>query len=726
MKIKYQKRGYNNMSGSSLLKQLQNSHTPNLELYIRESVQNSLDAAKPGQEFVSVDIQTGEFQTAQLSQYFEKIETLLNQKYPGTREFLSIADSGTVGLTGPLSLSEIDPKAGSSFGNLQNLIYQTARPQTKEGAGGSWGIGKTVYFRLGIGLVIYYSRVRLENGEFQNRMAATLVEDETQPDGLLSENHQNLGIAWWGEPDLNISDGTMPVTDSNEIRKLLAVFGLTAYEGNQTGTMVIVPFINSGKLLEETVTEGENLNVTGKPFWKNSLDAFIHENIQKWYAPRLDNENYQGPYLKASVNHEQISRDDMYPLFQLIQELYNAANGFPSSFNGREPETTGIRLQATLEKGSNGEIGKLAYLKVTQKDLGMLVPENYPDPYSFIDRDDAKTVQEPIIAYTRKPGMIVSYETDSDWTHSMPKNNGSEYIVGMFSSSRNAVLKKEIQSDHERILTLEDYLRKGEQADHFEWSDVNTNSKKNTIVKRLKNNIKSKIKERFKEEPPVNKERNLTLGRLLGGRLLPPDLNGNWDRKVGGIGGDGGLGGEEPDNPDLPKKGGKSRHTVSRNLKIEQMGAAEYFENKVKIPVLLNFGSHHNGTLSVKVRTENSLMDEKKWSALVGTHFPARIDELKVLDILTIEPGKRGMKKPKSIMKNIVSHPITISKNMQIGEVIFRISGSENGTSIQNINITINEEKYYQIYAEITYSLDNVEGSLDFTDPDKLTGKPER
>uniref|UniRef100_UPI0026F238B9 hypothetical protein n=1 Tax=Faecalibaculum rodentium TaxID=1702221 RepID=UPI0026F238B9 len=48
-------------SGSSLLRSIQNNSTPILDLLVRESIQNSLDAAKPDRRSVRVDFEIGEF-----------------------------------------------------------------------------------------------------------------------------------------------------------------------------------------------------------------------------------------------------------------------------------------------------------------------------------------------------------------------------------------------------------------------------------------------------------------------------------------------------------------------------------------------------------------------------------------------------------------------------------------------------------------------------------------
>ena len=199
MRIEIAEHGRMTESGSSLLRLIQNQDIPLLDLLVRESVQNSLDAASNTSTKVSVDIQVGEFKAKDLNKHFEKIEDGLNRRYIKTEpKFIAVRDSGTSGLTGPVRYEDVK---NNFFGNLLKLVYEICKPQSNEGAGGSWGLGKTIYFRLGIGLVIYYSRI-CEKGKYQSRLAACLVENETQKDALIPHSGGvKRGIAWWGKKE---------------------------------------------------------------------------------------------------------------------------------------------------------------------------------------------------------------------------------------------------------------------------------------------------------------------------------------------------------------------------------------------------------------------------------------------------------------------------------------------------------------------------------------------
>ncbi len=67
------------------------------------------------------------------------------------------------------------------------LVLNLGDPQEKAGAGGSWGLGKTVYFRVGIGLVVFYSRIKLGAEKYMSRLIACFVESEGSSKRRLAE-----------------------------------------------------------------------------------------------------------------------------------------------------------------------------------------------------------------------------------------------------------------------------------------------------------------------------------------------------------------------------------------------------------------------------------------------------------------------------------------------------------------------------------------------------------
>ena len=300
------------LKGSDLRKMIQNNGMPILDLLVRESIQNSLDAKDDtsSSPFVSVEFNYGEFDKKALNADLPGINLSRNAIW-GNR-FLAISDKNTVGLTG---------KYDDKTSNLYKLVFGIMDSQQTPGAGGSWGIGKTVYFRVGVGLVIYYSRIKTATG-YDSLMAAAFVEDESSNNALVPPvRGQKYGIAWWGDPVVRNSEEIRETRNEACIERVLKTFGLNPYKGRETGTRIIIPFIDDRALL----SHNQPVLDDGTPpvFWMSSLKDYLRISVQKWYIARLNNKKYlHGKYLNVSINGKAIAPDNVEPFFSLAQCLY--------------------------------------------------------------------------------------------------------------------------------------------------------------------------------------------------------------------------------------------------------------------------------------------------------------------------------------------------------------------------------------------------------------------
>lgn len=522
MKIEIAEPGRMTQSGSSLLKLIQNNNMPILDLLVRESIQNSLDAKNDKEEYVSVDFLTGTFDKVLLNSELDRITEALNRRYGKDRyKYIAIRDSNTVGLTGKLHYDDV---TDNQYGNLLKLIYEISKPQEAEGAGGSWGLGKTVYFRVGIGLVIYYSRIINENGQYESRLAASLVENEMDEEALIPVlgGKSKRGIAWWGE---EIGDNrTRPITDESYIEYVLNNFGIQPYEQEKTGTTIIIPYIDEDVLLNHNQIEykdGED-NVI-QPYWRSNIEDYLKIAIQRWYAPRLNNINYKyGKFLRAKVNGIGISQETMEPAFQIVQVLYNRAIG--EKFEGDILDQVGAETKAEdiiLRKVLHStKAGTVAYTKVSRNILKTGFPDNKPDPYMYYNCEiREKDKNKPVVFFTRKPGMIVSYEDVGSWVDGINSSNKDEFIMAIFVlNSDNRLASNDLN------YRLEEYIRKSEMADHTSWSDFSMGNFNPRIVSKVQGQVNSKISKEFSvEEEETTGKLNSGLGKMFGDMLLPPE-----------------------------------------------------------------------------------------------------------------------------------------------------------------------------------------------------------
>ena len=415
--------------GSVTLKSLQNENVPELDLLVREAIQNSSDASlkQPGPAF-AVNFTAKTFCPAQFNSYLTDIEDYLNARFPGdSAHFLEIRDIMTSGLTGNTKKENIKKE---DHGNFFKLIYDTGKRQTQSGAGGNWGFGKSVYYRVGIGIVIFYSRIKTTEG-YESRLIVTLVEDESKknPDGsdatiLNRLEAKSAGKAWWGIRD---GEDLLPIADEEFINPVLSTFGLNPFKGTETGTSVIIPYIDPKELLDDVIPADAEIQDDVKEHietvWTNELANYLRLAIQKWYAPKIQNTELRNiigcdkKMLIASVNNVPMQKQKMLPFFQLVQELYTTAlaRTFGSEYKSTwlpQIECIAVNIQKYFEGGTTS--GYVAAVSVTRDELNC--GQNVLSPYVYIGKYEAEGgTNEPIVMFSRDPGMVIDYSITGPW-----------------------------------------------------------------------------------------------------------------------------------------------------------------------------------------------------------------------------------------------------------------------------------------------------------------------
>lgn len=615
---------YMTQTGSSLLKIMHDPQTPVLDLLVRESIQNSLDAASPTSEsdYVEVSFNSYDLDTSSFSGIFGDVR--LASRYPGMNRVLAIRDRYTTGLTGPTCYSEVDRETGD-MGNFMKLVYEIARPQQAQGAGGSWGYGKTIFYRIGIGLVVFYSRIfDTKRNAYQSRLAAVLVEDEHAPNSVITygPNEYKRGIAWWGERD---SEGrAIPITDEYEINQVLKAFEVEPYQGSDTGTTVIIPFVKEQDLLHELVEEEneEHPERLNEIYWIQSLDGYLKIAIKRWYCLRLQKSDnaFFDKYLRAHVNGESVVVSDEEPLFNYLQILYNT-RGDTTLENGVEIISKAVNTRGTFEKQ---EIGWINFAKVSEANMQMTPPNNCYSPFTYITNKEQNTNQNrAIIAFTRKPGMVIGYDYNGgDWTKSIPLTDKSEYIIGLFIPDSNVKFKN-------TDLTLEEYLRGSEAAVHNGWNDtiIAVSKKKQNVVTRIQSKVNSAIKDTYSvsTKKAEHNDFNFKLGRKFANIFLPQSRFAPFDKGIGGISQGGGVGGSLPSKETTKKESSKGRKSKHLTINIDGNKSIIYGEdNVISMPVIINMGSFTDAKIEFLIQTELGNYDSRDF-ADSGVQFPLKI-----------------------------------------------------------------------------------------------------
>lgn len=607
---------YGSSYGSGSLKALQNDNLPEIDLLIREAIQNSSDASlrEPGDSF-SVSFNYKTFLPKRFNALLSDVKDILNERYPESEEdYLEIRDYKTSGLTGSVRRAEV-ARTPDEHGNYFKLVFDTGKEQTNSDdgmAGGSWGYGKSVYFRVGIGLVLFYSQIKIDRG-YESRLIVALVEHENSKDAILSGIRENaIGRAWWGRKDVEDPTELLPITDTAEIKEILNVFGVEPFGQKETGTSIIIPYINKVKLMEGIFPEncGISEDVISMCSFKDDIEEYTRLAIQKWYAPKIFNKNLakysNQKWLAARVNGVGIKNSDMRPLFQLVQELYTSA--LSANKLGKQDYNSelfgGIKSVPVPSKKVRGDrAGFVSTVIVTNEDLGstgVFIP-----PQAYLRLFGALTQNDPIVMYARAAGMVLDYKIEGRWTKGLIKPEGDDKMLFSFFVPDCGLRLKEdkvlgIYSD----MSLGNYLRKCEKSDHMTWTDPSSL----TVVTNIASQTTAKINDCYRSKSSAESEG--TASRLSGklGRRLLPTLS--FGKKNGASGGSGGVG----------SSGGTLNNLdcILRQSSISMDSITIEFELKFK-------NIRKEAFIGVFVESEVGLMDALSWRTGIGTVFPIDI-----------------------------------------------------------------------------------------------------
>lgn len=666
MKINIPEQTPMSMSGSSVLSSIQNNSMSTIDLMIRESLQNSLDAGIDNigiYRSVDVNYTIGKFTKTNLTNELEGISVDLKNKIKETEcSFISIEDKNTVGLNGKIKYSDAKEK----YGNFRKLVYEIAKPQTKEDAGGSWGYGKTVYFRVGIGLVVFYTRFK-ENGEYVERLACTYIEDETKYNSLLHNiKRNNRGIAWFGDEQ---NGSPYPIENHDYISNFLKIFDLKCYAGRETGTKIIIPFINKKELLNDINYKKEYWN--NNCFWKDNFEETLENAILQWYAPRINNKNYKEvfdkPFLKVYINNQKIKfNDDENYFFKVISELYNLAllNNYNISYN---PDINHIldydvkTVKYSKLKGQNS--GSIAFCKIPIKSFEL-------SPYTYIGiENNTSNGNRPIIGFCRKPGMIVDYQISNKWADKIPNTPEDEILIGIFVLNSNAIFKD--------CFKLELYIRKSEMADHNAWDDVYIEEKNyGKVVATICKNTKKIIQDSLKENELNKPRRIIGISQKLGKLFLPTTGYGST-----------------PQTGIKPKPKEKSTITRSRNGSTLKTGNVININNTLSsINFELNL-LNHNASIDISIlgignlNTWNNLMN--KDNTVQKKAFPINIKQIQISTI-SINKGSNELRIPIDIKDNYLYDELEITlKGDEINNSSIVFKNHENNKILIEGKITL-------------------------------------
>lgn len=611
--------------GSGALKALQNDSLPELDLLVREAIQNSADAALEQEgDSVNINFKLGTFSGRLFNDEISGLTDMLNARFGlFDANYLEIRDYKTSGLTGPVNLTDLT----EDHGNYYKLLFDTGKEQTNSDAGqagGSWGYGKSVYYRVGVGFVVFYTQIK--TGErYESRLLISFIEDETDSCAMLKSVTPNaVGRAWWGKRVDDSEDDIRPVTDKEEIERILNIFGIKPFKEAQTGTSIIIPYINKVRLLTGIFPEdcGISQEEIAMCAWKDDIAEYIKLAVQKWYAPRLFNKHLNNfvdqKWLSVRINDEIIRNSDMRPFFRLVQELYNTAISRNAGISYASEIFKNIRcveIPSSRVEGKNA--GCVATVRVFRNELnptGAMI-----SPYTYLRMFAKSPLNDPIVMYARTAGMVLYYRIDGEWTKGMIKpENDDEYIVSFYVPKCDSVLKQAVGVTKYAGMPLGEYLRKCEKSDHVDWID----KAEMTVASNIKIQVINKVNAELKVKDDIDIEGATSkLAGRLGKRLLPSLKYGK--RPVTGGGGSG-TGGGHLDDLEF------TYSILDFSSEILEMDFCLKFKNNRKRVDIEIFVVDDNG----------GKMDANTWKTEIGTRFPLEIISIFGCKTVAVNSGK--------------------------------------------------------------------------------------
>ncbi|MCR8968461.1 hypothetical protein [Facklamia sp. 7083-14-GEN3] len=623
-------------SGKALLKSLSNESLPIIDLVVRESFQNSLDAKLNISDQVKVDVTINEIQTSKISKFFAEIDQRLNQLFPSKSKLVAIRDTYTTGLTGEFNTDNVDKLSES---NIYKLIYGINMNQEQSDAGGSWGLGKTSFYRIGCGIVIYYTRIKTNSGRYEERLAACLIENSDLKNAIMPEN--NRGIAWWGEKySDNPFDKSYPITDKKFIRHFLNTLNIASYEGDETGTTAIIPFINEENLIygtQEAKDTEEDVY-----YWEKDLEKSFDLAIKRWYFPRLMNIKYKKKfnqaYLISFVNNNLVQITNSRHTFSYFKKLYDSALVGESLEEGIIVKP--IYLKSMGMANTSIPTGYLAYTKVSTEDLGMSTKGEL-SPLAYIGMPNSSNRRSgKILAYCRKPGMVVEYVTDNaDWLSGFNVEN-EKFVFAMFVPNSDGPLHSKYSDTYE---TLENYLRDTENADHANWDDKRLNKRKITIISRIKKQVAKDLSEEYGEQlEAISSGRANSLSRKYGKKFLP---NINYGKAA---------------SAKVKSKTKKKDQTAKKSVGIILKSFQQISQDVYKVECNLKIAGMTVVDIKANVVSTDREINQNQWINTFGSNipFPFEIDKVSSKNIIGIRVKEDRIY---NITKNLKEVPISLS-----------------------------------------------------------------
>jgi hypothetical protein len=208
-----------------------------LVVLVREAVQNSWDARRAADGPIGFGLQLRELAADPMARLRNDVFSDVPPAAHQLREvlsrphlsLLSLTDTGTVGLGGPVRADQPAPAGQPS--NFVDLLFNIGQPAEREFSGGAYGFGRTISFVTSEArAVLIYSRTHVRRRR-ESRFISAAFSDHFS-DG----RRRFTGRHWWGRS----VEGSIEPLAGEEADRAARSVGLDVFDRDQSGTTISV------------------------------------------------------------------------------------------------------------------------------------------------------------------------------------------------------------------------------------------------------------------------------------------------------------------------------------------------------------------------------------------------------------------------------------------------------------------------------------------------------
>jgi hypothetical protein len=318
------------------------------------------------------------------------------------------------------------------------------------------------------------------------------------------------------------------------------------------------------------------------------------------------------------------SDNQSYGVFSLLAHMYRMPDSDSSGSSILPQEGAEIHRERIDVKQVRGMyVGDLMWALADIGSLeGTKTTEEFRNVYSAIGKFEAKQ-GDPIIAYCRKPAMIVGYETgNSAWISGIQNIPQDKVLIAFFRLNSKA----DFRDKQNGLDKVEEYVRSCEEEAHDSWAD----RQGFTLIQKIQSNIQSKLSKAFSKDSTEQYEGPSSISRVMTELFLPNVSPSEMEISSGGSG---------PQSKTVTLKKKKTAHN-NRRSHFEVLDT-ELSDGRLIVKFTIDLNNGCPVRLFPVVQTESEIMNSSDWEdeESIGTVFPITLKSLSV-DSLTADKKK--------------------------------------------------------------------------------------